>query len=106
MSARLRNGLATLTVLVLVLSFVVVDAHARRERAATGDALSIALVEAPGSADLSLSSGSRWLRHPSVAEPAAACVGPTCLDVDPAGLALPPPRETFVGGTTIVRVPE
>ncbi|MCA9574701.1 MAG: hypothetical protein R3B40_15510 [Polyangiales bacterium] len=46
-----------------------------------------------GTADLALSSSSRWLRHSSQVEPAAAAAdAPASLDTDPAGAWLPPRR--------------
>ncbi|MBX7194681.1 MAG: hypothetical protein K1X94_21680 [Sandaracinaceae bacterium] len=48
------------------------------------------------SSELALSTTSRWLRHPAEAEPGAACQDqPPCLDVDPGGLAIAPPRARF-----------
>ena len=49
-----------------------------------------------GVPDLSLSSSSRWLRHPSQVEPAAAAADlPAGLDVDPAGAIVAPPTAIF-----------
>ena len=58
-----------------------------------------ALVTLLGVGDLALSSSARWLRHPSLAEPAAASADLLAsLDVDPAGALLGPPawREAMV----------
>lgn len=65
------------------------EAHAR---ARTAEALSGLL----GTPDLAISSSSRWLRHPSLVEPAAAAAdGPAILDTDPAGALLPPDRRVL-----------
>ena len=80
----LTLGLGTLAALF--------DAHTR---ASSMDSQAIAaFVQRTGSADLALSSTSRWLRHPSLAEPGAACQdGPPCIDTEPAGMALDEARE-------------
>ena len=71
---------------------VLFDAHAR-SRSLDSQAIA-AFVRRTGSADLALSSTSRWLRHPSLAEPGAACQdGPPCIDTEPAGMALDEARE-------------
>ena len=108
MSRARAAPLALLVALAVVLLAVALDARARRAAADRRAPLLVALVRATGSADLALSSGTSWLRHPTSAAPADACVGPTCLDTDPAGLALPPARETFARDTdrTLFRVPE
>lgn len=106
MSGPLRGLAAVFGVLGVGLVVVAFDAAARQAECRRTETFAVAIVDATGSPDLSLSSGSRWLRHLSAAEPAAGCAGPTCLDSDPAGLALPPPRATFGGGTTLFRVPE
>ena len=90
-----RSALALVVVMALALAGVWTHAGLLRARSERGLAVCAAIVTATGSADLALSSGARWLRHPTSAEPAAGCAGPTCLDTDPAGLALPPPREIF-----------
>lgn len=54
------------------------------------------LVRLLGTADLALSSASRWLRHPSLTEPGAPFVdGPAILDADPAGALINPPLVMF-----------
>lgn len=74
--------------LAVAVSLAGVDARARH---VDGEALD-AFVRRTGSSELALSSTSRWLRHPSLAEPGAACQDtPPCLDTDPAGFALAPP---------------
>jgi hypothetical protein len=51
-----------------------------------------------GTADLALSSASRWLRHPSVSEPGAAFAdAPAILDADPAGALIAPPHTVLAG---------
>ncbi|GAB4208627.1 MAG: hypothetical protein OHK0013_27260 [Sandaracinaceae bacterium] len=66
--------------------------HASSRARLDGEAID-AFVRRTGSSELALSSTSRWLRHPALAEPGAACQDqPPCLDVDPAGLAIAPPR--------------
>ena len=82
--ASLTLGFATLAALF--------DAHTR---ATSMDPQAIAaFVQRTGSADLALSSTSRWLRHPSLAEPGAACQdGPPCIDTEPAGMAFDEARE-------------
>ena len=103
MTRPVRVGLGLVVAALAALGLVAIDAH-RRARAVSS--LEIALVAATGSADLALSSSASWLRHPSVAEPAAACIGPTCLDTDPAGLAIPPRRAGFASPVVVSRVPE
>lgn len=103
-----RVAISVGAVLAAAIAGITVDASARRTSRRSAAATSAAIVRATGSADLALSSGARWLRHGASAEPAAGCSAPTCLDTDPAGLALPPPRETFAAspGRTLFRVPE
>ena len=51
-----------------------------------------------GTADMALSSASRWLRHPSLSEPGAAFAdAPAILDADPAGAMIAPPRTVLAG---------
>lgn len=76
----------------LAITAVALDAHQRS--AAQSDEALRAFVHRTGSADLALSSTSRWLRHPSLAEPGAACQdGPPCIDTEPAGMAFDEARE-------------
>ncbi len=59
-----------------------------------------------GTADLALSSASRWLRHPSLSEPGAAFAdAPAILDVDPAGAAIAPPRAVLAGAAVAPAMP-
>lgn len=100
---RLRRlGLALLG-LALCVAAAGLDA---RSRARVDGAAIDAFVTRTGSSELALSTTSRWLRHPASAEPGAACQDqPPCLDVDPAGLAIAPPRAWFEGrGALEVRV--
>lgn len=76
----------------LAITAVAFDAHQRS--ASRDDEALRTFVQRTGSADLALSSTSRWLRHPSLAEPGAACQdGPPCIDTEPAGMALHEARE-------------
>jgi hypothetical protein len=69
------------------------DARVRRTAQAERASHVQAVVGLLGTADLALSSASRWLRHPSVSEPGAAFAdAPAVLDADPAGAAIGPPR--------------
>lgn len=74
------------------------DADARRAR--------LEVVRLTGLPELALSSGARWLRHPSQVEPAAALSdAPGALDVDPAGVGTTPPRFPGEGVRLEVRRP-
>lgn len=56
------------------------------------------IVRLLGTADMALSSASRWLRHPSLSEPGAAFAdAPAILDTDPAGAMIAPPRALLAG---------
>jgi hypothetical protein len=89
---RLRAVASALAVLALAVLAAAWDARARRPDTRAVDAF----VSRTGSSELALSTTSRWLRHPSSAEPGAACQDqPPCLDTDPAGLAIAPPRSLF-----------
>lgn len=71
-------------------------ADARRTRHRPDDAQLVALL---GTVDLALSSGARWLRHPSLAEPWAAVTDePASLDVEPAGALIGPPGDVALEG--------
>lgn len=85
---RERTLLAFLVLAALALGGIAVDAKARR-RATEVDRMA-RVAETTGLSDLALSSSSRWLRHPSLAEPGAATWdAPLGLDVDPAGMTIP-----------------
>jgi hypothetical protein len=89
----------------LVLGVIAFDAAARRSARETERAAEAALVEATGLNDLALSSASRWLRHPSQAEPSAAVADlPTALDLDPGGALLGPPRRVLSQGGVEVEI--
>ena len=90
---RLRAVASAIALLALAVIASAWDARARRPV----DVRAIdAFVSRTGSSELALSTTSRWLRHPSSAEPGAACQDqPPCLDTDPAGLAIAPPRSMF-----------
>ena len=80
----------------VVIAVLGVDASARsagaRLQQPTVDALAVRLP----TSDLALSGGARWLRAPSLEEPAAAFQdGPAVPDPDPAGGAMAPPREVW-----------
>lgn len=60
-----------------------------------------------GTADMALSSASRWLRHPTLSEPGAAFAdAPAILDVDPAGAWIAPPRGVLSGAVTASATPD
>lgn len=87
--ARRERALGAVLLLVgLTLGAVTIDAVTRTR---SFDLPRMARVaETTGLSDLALSSSSRWLRHPSLAEPSAATWdAPLGLDVDPAGAAIP-----------------
>lgn len=88
---RARVLLAGLSLLVLAFGLCAFDARARRP---ADHATRTALVRAIGHADLALSSSTRWIRHPSHAEPMAALQdGPGLLDTDSGGAWVGPPVE-------------
>ena len=89
--------------LVIVLSggllWVDGDAAERRAVRATRQGEREATVRLLGTADLFLSSSSRWIRHPSLSEPGAAFQElPAGLDLDPAGGVIGPAPELLAGG--------
>jgi len=91
------------SVLVLVLAvglwWIGVDAAERRACRAARQGEREAVVRLLGTADLFLSSSSRWIRHPSLSEPGAAFQElPAGLDVDPAGGVIGPAPELLAGG--------
>lgn len=96
---RLRALAAASLSVVLLLGAVVLDAARRRDAEGDARALRVALARAIGLPDLALSSGARWLRYPSQAEPAAALSdAPGALDADPAGAWIAPPRAVVGAG--------
>jgi hypothetical protein len=88
---RARAAIALFAALLAIAISISIDAARRRAaRDVTADRAVVALTGLP---DLVLSSSSRWLRHPSQAEPGAASADvPSSLDVDPAGGWIGPPR--------------
>lgn len=96
---RIRALIAASIAIVVALGGSLYDAERRRAADGDGRALRAALASRIGLADLALSSGARWLRHPSQVEPAAAIADvPGALDVDPAGAWISPPREVLREG--------
>jgi hypothetical protein len=88
------------SVLVLMLATVglAVDGARRRSAQLRGQREVEAIVRLLGTADMALSSASRWLRHPSLSEPGAAFSdGPAILDVDPAGALIAPALPVMAG---------
>ena len=100
---RLRVALGVALLLGAAIAGILVDASSRA--AARDDARQRAAVRLVGLPDLVLSSSSRWLRHPSQAEPGAALSDlPSGLDTNPAGALIGPPREVLsVGGVHVRR---
>lgn len=83
---------------VLAAAGVVVDAGRRRAARDPEKPAVEAVVRLLGTADMALSSASRWLRHPSLSEPGAAFAdGPAVLDADPAGALIAPPLPVLAG---------
>lgn len=89
-----RNPLIVVVPFALALALVCIDAAHRRSASESAWAAQRRIAAATGLTDPFLSSGSRWLRHPSLAEPGAASAdAPDGLDVDPGGLAIRSPRD-------------
>lgn len=98
MTGRLRALAIVLGLAALLIATVLADA-ARRRAARDAEASHRLLVRVIRLPDLALSSSSRWLRHPSQAEPGAALADlPAGLDVDPAGALIGPPRAILEAG--------
>ena len=96
---RTALALALGAVLGLALVGVTLDASRRRHGDHAARDARARLAASTGLPDLALSSGARWLRHPSQAEPAAAISdAPGALDVDPAGGWIGPPRAVLAEG--------
>ena len=103
--AARNSRLAGCAILLCVaLVAITLDAGERRRAALPALAISRAAVRTLGTPDLALSSSSRWLRHPSQAEPGAPFSdSPAALDPDPGGSVLAPPRELLgVGARDLV----
>ena len=87
--ARERALGVLLAALALALALAALDASTRTRTRGSDLAMMSRVAEATGLSDLALSSSSRWLRHPSLAEPNAALWdAPLGLDVDPAGASI------------------
>jgi len=103
MMNRVRCHGVALLVLALGTAAMLADASSRRAAQGRRAAEVEAAVRLLGTADLALSSASRWLRHPSLSEPGAAFAdAPALLDADPAGALIGPPFEVSgpgAGGT-------
>jgi hypothetical protein len=83
------------------LVWMVLDAAARRREHAQRLAMRAAMVRLVGTADLFVSSSSRWIRHLSVTEPGAAFAdGPAILDGDPGGGFVGPSTELLGQGSS------
>ena len=96
---RLAALASILVAIALALAAIVAHAASLRGERAAASERRARLAEGLGLADLALSSGARWLRHPSQVEPAAAIQdAPGALDVDPAGAWISPPREVIAEG--------
>ncbi len=92
--------LSTCLALVLAVVWMIADAARRRASSAQRTSQSRMVVRLFGTADMVLSSSSRWLRHPSLSEPGAPFAdGPAILDIDPAGAMIGPPLEVLAGGS-------
>ncbi len=95
--ARARAiALSLLASPAIVIAVLSLDARHRRAKSrAEAPALALVAARLPTS-DLALSGGARWLRAPSLEEPAAAFAdGPALPDPDPAGGAMAPPVEVW-----------
>jgi len=96
---RLWQHVAALILLLSGVAWMLLDAAGRRAGHREHHSQVRAVVRLLGTADMVLSSSSRWLRHPSLSEPGAAFAdGPAILDNDPAGAVMRPPREVFAAG--------
>ena len=101
-AARLFPITAAAILIASLGAWTVRDARARRRArdAAQPEISAAARVAGP---ELAVHSGSRWLRHPTRAEPWAALNdGPAVLDLDPAGAFASPPRATLRAGLPAV----
>lgn len=93
MKSRVARLLLSAALFALIGAGLVVDASSRRTTWTLSRPARLARVRELGFADLALSSSSRWLRHPSLVERAAAVADtPDSLDTDPAVGLLPPER--------------
>lgn len=96
---RLAALSATAIAIFLALGAIVMHAEMLRNERDASCSRRARLAAGIGLPDLALSSGARWLRHPSQVEPAAAISdAPGALDVDPAGAWISPPRAVLAAG--------
>jgi hypothetical protein len=96
----LVGGLGAGTTLAALLIAMLAHAGALRTASTslTAERERAAVVRLVGAPDLAISSSSRWLRHPSLSEPAAPFAdAPASLDTDPAGAVLAAPRALYRG---------
>ena len=106
MNGRAIFGAAALLALPIALTFLAVDARARRREKEKEVSSLVAVAKRLPSCDLALSGGARWLRTPSLEEPGAAFSdGPALPDPDPAGGAVSPPRDVWTEEESIARPP-
>lgn len=88
---RRRLLVALLVTNALAIGAPIVHGMIRRDERARDLEARRALTSVLGTPDLALSSSSRWLRHPSLAEPTAPFAdAPAALDVDPGGAFVAP----------------
>ena len=96
MNGRATFGAIALIALPATLTFLAIDARARRDEKNAEVSTVVAVAKRLPSTDLALSGGARWLRTPSLEEPGAAFSdGPALPDPDPAGGAVSPPRAVW-----------
>ena len=96
-AARARIvALACLATPIGAILIILADASARRSEARALQPAIDRLAPRLPTSDLALSGGARWLRAPSLEEPAAAFQdGPALPDPDPAGGAMAPPTAAW-----------
>jgi hypothetical protein len=105
MNARALFGAIALIALPATLTFLAIDARARRHEKENEVSTVIAVAKRLPSCDLALSGGARWLRTPSLEEPGAAFSdGPALPDPDPAGGAVSPPRAVWTEEANIANI--
>jgi hypothetical protein len=93
---RARVAIALGLVLPVSIAAIAIDASARRARRAREQGAIDAIARRLPSSDLALAGGARWLRAPSMEEPAAAFAdGPALPDPDPAGGIMAPPQAVW-----------
>ncbi len=103
---RLAWPAATLALLVIGGVGTVWDAARLRAKHRQAQPAIHAIVRVLGTADMALSSASRWLRHPSLSEPGAAFAdAPAILDADPAGAVIAPPGAVLAGTAVAPAMP-